>query len=44
MSYTRPLFDAANASWSGAVVYIRPAADAADATFFGSTQVWGKTQ
>lgn len=33
MSYTRPLFDAADATWQGASPYTRPAADAADATW-----------
>lgn len=33
MSYTRPDFDAADASWVGASAYTRPAFDAADASF-----------
>lgn len=33
MSYTRPAFDAADASWDGASAYTRPAFDAADASF-----------
>lgn len=33
MSYTRPPFDAADASWQGATAYTRPAFDAADASF-----------
>ena len=33
MSYTRPPFDAADASWQGASAYTRPAFDAADASF-----------
>lgn len=33
MSYSRPPFDAADASWSGAAAYTRPPPDAADATW-----------
>lgn len=33
MSYTRPPFDGADASWEGASAYTRPAFDAADASF-----------
>lgn len=33
MSYTRPAYDAADASWEGAAAYTRPAYDAADASF-----------
>lgn len=33
MSYTRPPFDGADASWEGASAYMRPAFDAADASF-----------
>jgi hypothetical protein len=33
MSYTRPPFDSADATWQGAASYTRPAFDSADATF-----------
>ena len=33
MTYARPLFDAAGATWDGAAFYTRPAFDAAGATF-----------
>ena len=33
MSYTRPPFDGADATWLGASAYTRPAFDAADASF-----------
>jgi hypothetical protein len=36
MSYTRPPFDAADASWSGAETYTRPEFDSADASFVTS--------
>lgn len=38
MSYARPSYDAADASWSGAAAYTRPAYDAADASF--TPDVW----
>jgi hypothetical protein len=34
MSYIRPNFDSANASWVGASVYTRPAYNAADASWY----------
>lgn len=37
MSYTRPDYDAADASWLGLAAYTRPDYDAADATFYAET-------
>jgi hypothetical protein len=34
MSYTRPAYDSADASWVGASVYTRPAYDSADASWY----------
>lgn len=37
MSYSRPAYNAANATWFGAASYSRPAYNAADATFYAPT-------
>jgi hypothetical protein len=34
MSYTRPAYDSADASWVGAAEYTRPAYDAADVSWY----------